>query len=81
MVEFTFVPVVVLTSYAYWLLLTVSIAIWFPNRAKKEWLLLAESAAIQYALILFKWVVPVLLVLLLLYSVLMLRYMSYFLSF
>ena len=58
-----------LTCWVYYLLFGISIAIWFPGRAKPKWIAQAESPPIQIVYPVFKWLVPIWLILLPIYVV------------
>ena len=44
---------------AYYFLLNISYAIWYPEKAKEKWVRLASSPSINWAQPLFKWIVPI----------------------
>ena len=55
---------IALSLIVYYMFASIVIAIWFPDRAGRTWVDLANSPTIAPSRLFFKWVVPVLLILL-----------------
>ena len=52
------IVVSVLIVWVYYFFTTIAIAIWFPEKAKKQWLALTETTGIQTSYFFFKWIAP-----------------------
>jgi len=53
-----------LSIVVYYMFANVVFAIWFPDRARRQWVDFARSPTIELSRPFFKWVMPVLLILL-----------------
>lgn len=55
---------IALSAIVYYMFANIVIAIWLPGRAKRQWVDFVNSPAIELSRPFFKWVMPVLLLLL-----------------
>jgi len=53
-----------LSIVVYYMFANVVFALWFPDRAKRQWVDFVRSPTIELSRPFFKWVMPVLLILL-----------------
>ncbi len=48
----------VVIGWVYYFFTKVAIAIWFPEKANKQWLAITETSGIQFSYFFFKWIAP-----------------------